>query len=187
MKNSTSTVRVPVSIQDGKLTLSDGTPFPALEDGTAGDLLIDPLKIKDSSARDKFLAENRSELFPGETSLWARVGIDYPAPPELEKHRVKRLTNRGFEWFVEIRLKKSLMLVFNFGTDGELYRCTCSIPAFPDVNFDTLNTAYTAITKMFEPTRKSTGGNVFNKVYFEKNGVNYPLSVRRKEVTGSYE
>ena len=185
MKNSTTTVRIPVSIHDGKLTLADGTPFPALDDGTLGDLLLDPLKIKEVSVREKFLSEKRSELFSSKTSLWARVGIDYPVPQELLKYRVERRTSYGADCFVEIRLNNPLMLVFNYGTEGDLDRCMCSIPAFPEIEFNTLNSAFTAITKEFESTRKSTGGNVFNKVYFEKDLFNYPLSIRRNEVTAA--
>jgi hypothetical protein len=182
MKNSTNSIRVPVSIRKGILTLANGIPLSAVADGAVGELLLRPHDILDEAVRARFLTEWHGEMFRAGTSLWARVGADYPVPEDLRQFRKWRDGLDGPAHFVEIILNSILNLKFNEGTLGDLTECACRVPALPDSEHSSLNTAYTAITKIFESTRKSSGGNVFNKVYFERGGILCPLKVRRDEV-----
>ena len=60
---------------------------------------------------------------------------------------------------------------------GKLERCKCFILAFQnhplysdDAEHDSLNSAYTVISKYFEPERKSYGGNVFLNSFIKQHG-----------------
>jgi hypothetical protein len=187
MKNSVYTIRLEVSIRGGHLTMADGSSFPALGEGARGYLSVDPQDIEDEGLRKKLLTEKRVQMFPASTVLWGQVSIEQSVPESLIKYRQTKAARGGKKAFVSIILNDALELDFNEGTDGKLARCICRVSALQGTEFTTLNKAYFAITDTFEPARTSRGGNVFNKVYYERDGILYPLRVRREEVTASIE
>jgi hypothetical protein len=73
----------------------------------------------------------------------------------------------GKEVFVELVLRSDLVIEVPAGRAGRLKDCDVLVPAL-EAEFSSLNQAYSAIARDFEPWRKSVAGNVFIKVSFAK-------------------
>lgn len=99
---------------------------------------------------------------------WDRVQI---GPVFVEGCRIKpylwnkRVRNPYAYYLVKVRLQETLHLEIRGTSKPRLLNCRCHIPALEkhEKQFaDSLNEAYTHISEIFEPTRRSHTGNIFS-------------------------
>jgi hypothetical protein len=67
---------------------------------------------------------------------------------------------------VELVLDEPLNLRKRGSKSPRLEDVRCHVPALRDATYQSLNEAYRRISEVFEPTRRSAGGNVFLNVYY---------------------
>lgn len=68
------------------------------------------------------------------------------------------------EVFVKVELNEDLYLEVPAGRNGRLNACKVFVPSL-EQQYESLNQAYSAIAREFEPLRKSVSGNVFKRVF----------------------
>lgn len=72
---------------------------------------------------------------------------------------------------VRVRLLEDLKIRFKLFDTGKISRelrpCRCQASALPHVIFHSLNEAYQRISAVYETSRRSAGGKVYDNVYYE--------------------
>lgn len=176
------TVRLLVKITDGNVTLADGKPLPKIKADARGELvLFSVYSLTDEKDRAFYAAESEVPILCKGESLWARVNND-PIEKNLEKWRITRRTAKGESaYFVQFILDTDLALILRPGKNSVLTGCNCSIPAFKGDAFS-VNEAYTRISTVFEPKRRSHTGNVFQCVFVENDEILFPLEDLRMKI-----
>jgi hypothetical protein len=171
------TVRLQVTIEDGHCILADGRPLPKLTNNTPAELIFRATALLDPEDRAKYSGELREVILPIQAELWARVKSD-AIENRLAVHRVPKdiwgVGNHKRNYFVSFHLMQDLYLVNRVGKSSILEECKCYIPA-REMEVSSVNEAYTRISEVFEPERRSHAGNVFRDVFFEHGLYVYPL------------
>ena len=195
--SSEATVRIPVRIEKGRITYLYSRKRLPLRDGAVGELVLPAQAVLDRDWLSPLKAERPVEIVPaGESLLLAmrlrkipavyhgqlflpnsdRLRNHFQQPEDLHTTELpldhfdtgvlKPLT-WGDDAFVEVKLVEPLSLVLR-GTKSAILRGgECRIPVL-DRQATSLNHAYTVISEVFEPERRSHTGNVFDRVrYFE--------------------
>ena len=67
---------------------------------------------------------------------------------------------------MEVLLTEPLYLRFRGTKKATLDPAQCVVPALGGLTADSLNEAYRRISEVFEPGRRSAGGNVFRSCYY---------------------
>ena len=173
-----SSVRLPVRITNGFATLIDGTSLPALRKEALADLILDASSLVNEADRLRFTQEASAEILGKGTALWARVKID-DIPASLRAHRESKKSSASSLAFVKFVLDAPLRLIGSEGKQPVLSDCVCRIPSLPHVACASVNEAYTRISEVFEPSRRSHTGNVFSCVFFDAAGILQPLKKLR--------
>ena len=182
--NTCRTIRLPVVLEDGRLSPSEGQVLPMLKKKVHAELVLRLSDLLDEKERLAFLGEQRTLFLPKGTRLWARVKDD-SVPQDLSKHRAsKRFYTGGSELGVPFDLAEDLFLRIRPGKSSVFADCTCRIPS---LNFTagSVNEAYTRISTAFEPSRRSHTGNVFTCVFYEGKVALNPLDELRSAVESS--
>ena len=175
-----ATVRLPVRISDGIVSLADGSALPALRKETSAELILDASDIANKADRDRLTREATCEILLKGTALWARVKQD-DIPASLRPHREEKTSSPiSGHAFVKFTAQASLRLIGSEGKRPVLADCACRIPSLPHITCASVNEAYTRISEAFEPSRRSHTGNVFDCVFIEQSGVLVPLEKIRK-------
>jgi hypothetical protein len=165
-----SSLRLPVKITNGFVTLMDGTSLPALHKETCADLILDASSLVHDADRLRLTQEASVEIIGKGTALWARVKLD-DIPASLRAHRESKKSSASSPAFVKFVLDAPLRLIGSEGKQPILSDCACRIPSLPHVVCASVNEAYTRISEAFEPSRRSHTGNVFSCVFFDSLGI----------------
>ncbi|KAA0895465.1 hypothetical protein [Oryzomonas rubra] len=175
-------VRLQVKIVNGQVMQADGQPLPKMKNESRGELVLySVFSLEDEKDRVFHTTEHVAPFLNTGNLLWARVNND-PIEKELEKFRIGRRTAKGeSHQFVQFALETELFLILRPGKNAVLTGCNCSIPALGD-NAASVNEAYTKISTVFEPKRRSHTGNVFQCVYIEQNDMLIPLETMRMRI-----
>lgn len=180
-------VTIPVKVVNGKLEYFYGGTLPELEDGVIGELVLPIFAVKDKKFIQTISREEIVDLLPKGTKLFVSMRIDDFATidPELEKLLIDYQ-------YVPIILLEDLKLRFKGTKKPELLFCKCAIPALGKIEANSLNQAYSLISEQFEKKRMSHTGNVFTKVFTQKEKENFkyeyqPLSKLRSQKEAEYE
>lgn len=143
----------------------DGTGSLRTGDSLSADL-IDYSNVRESRDGSGGAAEDDIVLLEKGSVLWARVNSD-EIPPDVAKFRTRKTTSAGNSmFFVAIYLTEDLRLIAK-NRKPSSSPCLCFIPALQQ-QVESLNEAYTKISRTFEPTRRSNANNVFLVVYVEE-------------------
>jgi len=127
-------------------------------------------------------ASQNSIILTKGSILWARVNSD-EIPPDIAKFRIAKTTPDGKNaFFVQIHLSENLQLIVK-NRKPSLSPCLCFIPAFQQ-QVESVNEAYTRISRTFEPRRRSNTGNVFLLVFVEQGLSVVPLDTLRQSNDG---
>ena len=158
------TVRIPVRISQGSVTLLDGGRLPRLKDGAIGDLVLDADTVQDSEFLRLLQAESTVEMLPSGTPVLMGVGLGVvPAEKQSKLKTSSGLRSHADYGFVEVCLTEPLRLRLRGTKDPMLEPCACRIPIVGKRNAISLNHAFTVISTEFETERKSHTGNVFER------------------------
>lgn len=162
--------RIPFKVAGGKLVhFYDGKPIIELREGTIGDLVVNDYSVGDKARIEQYNAEREALFLPEGTRLLARIS-NHSVPKSLREWLVVGEKFIGAS-AVEIYLTKDLKLRLRGTKEAQLLPCPCDVPALAPITEQeglpaSVNQAYTLITKHFEPHRSSTGGSVFNCVFY---------------------
>lgn len=189
-------VSIPVRIVNGELTFFySGLTFK-LKQGTQGDLIVPEFGVGDR-LRSILQRQSTVTMFPAETVLWVNVNPDpYRRMPEHLRDLLQRYEEgKPFVsgWFAPVYLRTPLNLLLRGTKLGTLSSCTIIAPwrgSLIDTSSDThsLNEAYTLISQMCEPQRRSHTGNVFEKIHYLNHREQLrPIADRREQLEARAE
>lgn len=184
-------VCIPVRMVNGEITyFYSGLPF-SLKYGALGDLIVTEFDVGER-LRSILQRESKVVMFAAETVLWVNVNLDpvYGMPEHLRdlllRHTEAKPLATG--WFAPVYLRTPLHLLLRGTKLGELSSCTIIAPwngklDDPTSDVQSLNEAYTRISQLCEPQRRSHTGNVFEKVHYLNDQQRLrPISERREQL-----
>jgi hypothetical protein len=190
VEQGVKTVRVPVRIVDGEVQLLWGAALPGMSD-CSGDLIVPASAIQDPADLAMLSKEELIPLLPAKSTVLCKLGARHIPPGLLPKCKMAMLPEAPYQKaaFVEIVLEEALELRLRGTKPALLTNVPCKIPAMPDASASSLNEAYRRISEVFEPTRRSAGGNVFLNVYHKASDIKplVSLNTLRDERTGVWD
>jgi hypothetical protein len=160
------TVSIPIRVVKGRLLEFGGAGLPTLTD-CVGDLVVPAFAVASPDDRERLTKEELVELFQRDTVLRCRLSARHLPEkllPKCQFHKVPY--SHIHSAFVEVVLDEALTLRKRGSKSPRLDDVRCYVPALPDATYQSLNEAYRRISEVFEPTRRSAGGNVFLNVYY---------------------
>ena len=161
------TVKLFVQFAGGRLSLYPEGELPQLKDGTFGELIVPEHAFEDKKVAAGF-AEERDEAFlPAGTRVVAQINAAH-VPDDL-RGTVKADLEGFYGVGVEFILSKEQRILRRGTKNATLKGCECFIPAL-EKKAKSINHAYTLASQAYEPNRASHTGNVFNKVFVQKDG-----------------
>lgn len=161
--------RIPFRFVKGKfLHFDDETEITELRENCVGEIVVENFQIKDATRIALYNTEREVDFLPKGTQLLARVSErNIPAELQSQTNDEGRLIGGAR---VAIILEEDLRLQLRGTKRARLVDCKCRIPALPDIEETkrfSVNQAFTRISERFEPHRVSSGGNVFNDIYYK--------------------
>jgi len=177
------TVKIPIRIINGQIKYFYGGNLPSIKDGTIGELILPEYSITDYRILNALQSEDKVKILPSGTIIM--VSVNRNKVPEDKAGATKDINVEKLEaincTFVEVRLLEDLFLLLRGSKKASLLPVKCIIPSINNMEVESLNSAYTAISREFEPHRSSHTGNVFEKCYYYEGekGIWYPLEVLR--------
>ncbi len=163
-------LRIPFAVKNGVFLLTtDMRELPRFVEDATGEILIMPSFVLDISRLQRIETERVVDFLPEKTKLLAQVNAEkVPMKLRVFLHQEPdRIDNCAL---VEFILLTKQHLRIRPGREANLLDCACEIPSLKELNIDptakSINHAYKLISTHFEPHRRSSTGNVFDKVYF---------------------
>ena len=177
------TVHVPVRIVKGKI-LHSGKEL-ALKDGTSGTLVLYASALLDEGLRKQLSEETTAELLPKATELMVDVNPRSTSHGERDRlHNDSRLGHIQVSghFHIALLLEGPLLLQRKGTKKPSLLPCPIKIPALDGQFVESVNEAYTVVSRFYETHRRSHSGNVFEKVLFFDKDAWRPLDLLRDRV-----
>jgi hypothetical protein len=175
------TIRIPVQWIDGQWQLFGGGKLPDIKPNMIADLLMPAFGLTKDEERLRWTAEETAPFLPSGSILFAQVSLNR-VPKELRGKVLDKKHVAGFpNGFVSMTLATDAALLLTPGKKGVLLGGKVHIPAI-DQHSDSINEALTKVSRAFEPNRKSSGGNVFLKVFVERDHGMVSLDKLRERV-----
>jgi hypothetical protein len=163
---SKRTVSIPIRVINGVVVSFEGKALPALKD-CIGDLVVPAFALKNSEDLDRLTEEKLWPLFKEGETLLCRLGARHIPRNLVQKCRRERVPDSAADGaFVEIVLDEPLHMRTRGTKIATLEPVKCRIPVLKGVEPQSINEAYRRISEVFEPARRSAGGNVFLNVYY---------------------
>lgn len=161
-------VTIPVVIKNGRICIDEEhSPIIKLQNGHA-DLVVEEYLVNNSEQYDA-LTRGREELFFNRgTCLYFAIRYGYgddAAVKILEKYEGHKKPVNGI-YKVPVVLLEDLKIIYTGFEKSRLEKCKCKLPYLDNEEVDSLNSAYTRLSMILEPRRKSYGGSVFLKCYY---------------------
>jgi len=208
-----SPIRVPVKLVNGHWEFFYGGAVPA-KDGTIAELIIEKHSITDKSFLAALKKPSKHLMLTGPLDLMVALTIKKPLEEKLlsHLHRASELelgTNyysivrshetRFFsisicdptpEFILRHETKLSGIWLTMEGLQPKgLLVSSVKVPDFvSDEQLLSLNHAFTKLSEIYEPWRKSHTGNIYTRIlYKEQNGKWYPLEVLRNAAEATEE
>ena len=187
-------IRIPVIFEDGQIKFYYGGAMPIIEEGTIGELVLPEYSVENKEIVKKLQDKYEVRLFDSGTILY--LGMQNNFIPHNLFGSVVELKNVYPPidcQFVEVILNEPLYLLFRGSKQAKLQNVECVIPALANKKAISINNAYTLISEVFEPERKSHSGNVFDKCYYKyidiKSGTEhyFPIERLRQNYEAEYE
>lgn len=188
-------VIVPIRVIKGKIEYFYGGGLPNIKDGAIGDLILPEYCIADEEKLQKLTGRYGKKIFEEGEELIIGMSKNL-IPPELIKKTLDYNILPPINCrYVKIILRKPLLMQIRGSKKATLSHCECSIPTL-NVDAESINHAYTLISQVYEPSRLSHSGNVFERCYyhdkkktaFGKGTMQWkPLKVIRDTLAAEYE
>lgn len=191
------TVTIPIKIVDGKVEYfyDDNVKLRDLENLRYGELSVPKSYFGNEDTIKKLMREEVVDFLPKGTSLYAQVRRNdfNELPNEIKEltYSFKDEKNCFIEGkLIEIILEEDLKLLLRGSKRARLESCKCNIPILhkSQKQVVSINQAYTLISEKVEPSRRSHGGNVFDKIYYMRSDSKYSkIDVLRNALEAKYE
>ena len=136
------------------------------------------------------------DFLPENTELLIMVNpspdLDPNLKEQLTQYRKRYDYVNNNKYPVPLFLKEPLRIKFSISEKWRIHKkledCTCTTPAEPDKEFNSVNESYKAVSRIFELNRRSDGGSVYPNVFFQSEGKKWlPLKERRKQIYAPYQ
>lgn len=161
------TVCLQVKITAGQCVMLDGSPLPKLKKNTTADLILPAFSFEDQVELLKFTEEYEVPFLSAGSRLWVKVKTEENLEKAKAEHRItKRPYLEGDALFLPIQLQGDLDLQIRAGKHSKLGEASIHIPHL-EVDAKSINEAYSKVSAVYEPSRRSHAGNVFQEVYYE--------------------
>ena len=183
-ESSERTVRIPVQWIDGRWQLIGGGALPELSPNACADLVIPAIFLTNDRQRISWTNEQRVQFLTAGRVLFTRVNSNRVPEPLLSKTEEKKHGTGHPSRFVKVILEEDAIMILTPGKKGRLLNAKCTIPALHD-NAASLNEAVVKISRVFEPTRRSFGGSVFETMFVEVGDELVKLDVLRNRATAA--
>lgn len=202
-------LRVPVRFVDGHWEFMYGGGVP-IRNGTIGDLVIDTDAITDLGFLSLLRHRTECKILAEGTELLVALTIKptVELPGELKQYLIPKDAENlllGQDFYTTIRSPDTQFVKVTLGapTDKQMklfpeetggawlqvqgtqpkgiFTSKIAAPMLGDEGTaDSLNYAFTQLSKLYEPWRKANTGNIYDRVlYRERNGQWYPIRVLR--------
>lgn len=161
------TINLPARVVDGELRFFHGGALPVLKDGAICDLIVSTHDLLQPETAGWLQEEYPVEIVPAGQVVLLGVSSE-GIPPELRDTTVEvndKVWVKDYSRFVEVRLEEPLRLLLRGDKNAVLCPCHCRLVSMPTFEAHSLNHAYTRVSEVFEPGRRSRGGNVFRVAY----------------------
>lgn len=164
-------VRIPVQVRDGELTFFGGA-LPPFRENAFAEIVIDAVDVNDGWLVGMLASQTQVLMLPAGAELRLILRNPHTAslPARLLQQRVEEhmATSPPFlsGLYVVLYIIEDLELVLRGPKPGQLLSCKVLIPDL-ELEVQSLNQAYTQISRAFEPHRQSFGGNVFSNFFYE--------------------
>jgi hypothetical protein len=137
--------------------------------------------------------KRRADFLPEGTKLMVAVNPSGNNKGDVLQHlsRIK-INPPSQSFFVPLYLDEPLKIEFRISSAGKLKKelvvCKCHTPVLPNTQLESLNNAYQEISGLLEQGRRSRGGKVYFKIYYQDDKGNWRLiDERRDQVYQPYE
>ncbi len=202
-------LRIPVKLVEGRWEFLYGGGVPA-RNGAVGDLVLETYSITDIEFCARLKRRTEHKILDVGTELLVALAVktDQNLSAELKKALIPPKTDGlelGIEYhstarsaytqFVRVYVcepsaqqkripsykEGGAWLQLQGTRPTGIFTSQIDFPVLGDAGiFDSLNHAFTTLSEIYEPWRKSHTGNIYNRVlYKERNGKWYPLDVLR--------
>jgi hypothetical protein len=210
----TPKLRIPVKLVQGQWEYFYGGGVPVAE-GTIGDLVVERAAVTDRDFLGALRRPSVHRVLNEGTNLMVALTIRTPLDQQLQAHlRELRPEERAAEYYESVRPAQTRFVQITIGapTAAAFKRLgredaggvwlhfegtqpkgvSVSSVQLPNVvqpgNVDSLNHAFSCLSTVFEPWRKSHTGNVYTRVlYQERNSKWYPLETLRRAAEAAEE
>lgn len=194
-----SLLRIPVRLVDGQWEFFYGGEVP-LQDGTIAELVVERADVTDKAFLRAMKKRSEARILDEGAELMMAFSIRSGAMPadarrllrsidrEALSDYCQRLANVSCRRYVSVRIGEPNKSFSRRrpGQPGGLYLqlaglqpagmdvSSIVVPGLPEPNrFDSLNQAYTRLSEIFEPWRRSHTGNVYEYVLYRSNDGNW--------------
>ena len=157
------TVKVPVMFVDGVPKPYFGGSWPAIKEGTIGELVLPAWSFVRPQDAVLLSAPLTAPILSKGEELLVALNASAHGDDLLQSRDLPILPT--FRRFAKIRLEDELRLTLRGTKKASLDSCRCLLPAL-DKTVDSLNEAYTQLSIHYEPHRRSHTGNVFRHFFF---------------------
>lgn len=181
------TIRIPI-IMNGNIRYFYGGNLPDIGDGAIGDLIIPDHKVKDNRFVEISQWEESIEILPVNSTIMVGVAAtNIPKDRSMIAQKIKTAQVTR-DLYVGVKLLEPLSLQVRGSKKSNLLGVKCCIPDLNDFNATSINNAYSKISEVFKPNRKSHTGNVFEKCFYKgKDDKWYSLDSLRENIEGQFE
>ncbi|MBP2028693.1 hypothetical protein J2Z35_002523 [Acetoanaerobium pronyense] len=176
-------IRIPIRITNGVVQNYYGGGLPDIKEGITGELILPEISVKDKEFVRIFQEERKYEIVkPGNKVYLAFKNVD------KDKKSITKFiaTELGAHHYVEVELKKSLVMLFRGSKLPTLLETECFIPELKK-EASSINNAYMIISQEIQPQRKSHTGNVFKYCFYYRNDGYYSLDYAREKIQANYD
>lgn len=180
------TVRIPVIINNGKVRYYYGGDLPEIGNNVIGELILPEHSVKD----ERFVSISQMEeeiefIAAGNTLMFS---VSKKSVPQDKEEYLKIIPTQTWtsDAFVEVSIKEPLKLLIRGSKKPILSNVKCFIPSLGK-EVISLNSAYSAISEIYESHRTSHTGNVFDKCYYKHDNLWYTLDHKRQIEEGKFE
>lgn len=185
------TILVHATMRKGQLVnFYTGQPLPDLREGAMVDLRIAEMDFNHPEDL-KALAIERTEIFLGKGSvIFIRLNVERIRKEDHDK-LVPVQTRSDFNGAPSrgalVKVEEDVMMRLSGSKKGSLGDAKCVIPILGDKEARSLSHAYTLLSKEFETTRRSNGGNIFEVAHLKDGKEWLPLETLRDHVMATHE
>lgn len=159
------TIVIPIKINTNGMEYFYGGPLPAFKNGAIGDLIVPINSVLELDKFQKIRSEKIITILEKNCRLLVNVQPEPLANSRLFRPKDRSLLRGLVGEFVEIVLNEDLNLKLRGTKKAKLVPSACEIPVLKK-KAHSVNHAYSIVSGVFEKSRISHTGNVFQKVFY---------------------